>query len=68
MILTAVVATVREKDKSGSILWPIKNSFKDLLPHKSSEGPTGFFGSQKDRYRGTAGTKEGLSPIGRFRS
>ena len=25
-------------------------------------------GSQKDRYRGTAGTKEGSSPIERFRS
>ena len=25
-------------------------------------------GLQKDRYRGTAGTKEGLSPIGRFSS
>ena len=24
-------------------------------------------GLQKDRYRGTSGTKEGLTPIGRFR-
>ena len=25
-------------------------------------------GSHEDRYRGTTGTNEGLSPIGRFRS
>ena len=39
-------------------------SAKDIFDWDCGLGP----GSQKDRYRGTAGTKEGLSPTGRFRS
>ena len=42
--------------------WPLNDELaKHLLLYQQA-------GSQKDRYRGTAGTKEGLSPIGRFRS
>ena len=39
---------------------------KDLDINVSQKDVTGYSGLQKDRYCGTTGPKEGLSPIGRF--
>ena len=58
-------SVVLEKDKDiNNISFYNSCNVDEAVKKKVKVSP----GSQKDRYHGNAGTKEGLSPIGRFRS